>query len=255
MAALTTSVVVPVKDDADLLERCLRAIATQDVAPDEVVVVDNGSSDDPASVAARYGARLIHEAVPGIPAASAAGYDAATGDLLLRIDADTVLPADWIRRVRGRFEAEPDLAALTGPGLFIGVREPLRTVVTLLYFGMYFGVVRMTIGHSPLFGSNLAVRADAWRTVGGTVHRLDPRVHDDLDLAIHLGPTRRVVFDPLLLVAVSSRAILQGVRIGRASEKAWHTFRVHPDLVLTLLRRIVAPRRGEGVLHAAPPAR
>ncbi len=46
--SLTVSVVIPVKDDADALGRCLRALSLQTKAPDEVIVVDNGSEDESA---------------------------------------------------------------------------------------------------------------------------------------------------------------------------------------------------------------
>ena len=93
------SVVVPVLDDAAHLEECLRALARQTLAPYEVVVVDNGSSDDSVAVAQRHGARVVHEALRGIPSAAARGYDAATGDVIVRCDADTRAPVDWLERV------------------------------------------------------------------------------------------------------------------------------------------------------------
>jgi glycosyltransferase involved in cell wall biosynthesis len=95
----SVSVVIPVKDDAVPLERCLAALARQSVAPLEVVVVDNGSVDDSAGVAARYGARVVPEPAPGIPAAAATGYDAALGDVIARCDADTLPPPDWVARL------------------------------------------------------------------------------------------------------------------------------------------------------------
>ncbi|WP_219980766.1 glycosyltransferase [Microbacterium sp. HD4P20] len=55
----TVSVVIPVKDDDRELGRCLRGLSLQTLKPDEIVVVDNGSSD---------------------AAASDAGHDAATGN-------------------------------------------------------------------------------------------------------------------------------------------------------------------------------
>ena len=66
--ALTISVVIPVKNDADLLARCLRAIAGQTRRPDEIVVVDNGSSDDSARLVRDGLEGLLREAVgTGLP--------------------------------------------------------------------------------------------------------------------------------------------------------------------------------------------
>ena len=73
----TVSVVIPVRDDAEMLARCLAALAAQTRPADEIVVVDNGSSDDSASVARSAGARVVAEATPGIPQAASTGYDAA----------------------------------------------------------------------------------------------------------------------------------------------------------------------------------
>ena len=88
------SVVIPVKDDADLLERCLTALDRQVVPALEVIVVDNGSTDHSVRVALRHGARVIVEATPGIAAAASAGYDTARGDVVVRCDADTLAPPD-----------------------------------------------------------------------------------------------------------------------------------------------------------------
>ena len=97
---LTISVVIPVLDDADMLRRCLRSLADQHVAPSEVIVVDNGSSDDTARVAADHGALVVVEPRRGIGHAAATGYDSASGQIVARCDADSVLPPDWLARIR-----------------------------------------------------------------------------------------------------------------------------------------------------------
>ena len=106
---LTVSVVIPVKDDARRLAVCLAAIRRQTVAPLEVVVVDNGSTDASAAVARAGGARVVREEHAGIPAASAAGYDAAIGDVIARLDADSIPPAEWVETIRGHLTERPDL--------------------------------------------------------------------------------------------------------------------------------------------------
>lgn len=185
-------VVIPVKDDAERLTRCLQALAAQTRAPDEIVVVDNGSSDPSAEVAQRAGAVVVACAQPGIPAASARGYDRATGELILRLDADCIPAPNWVETVVASFDRRPDVAAFTGGARFIDGPRLLRTPLALIYLAAYVTASAPALGHLPLFGSNLAMRRDAWRTVTDRVHRDDPEVHDDLDLAFHLGLRHRI---------------------------------------------------------------
>ncbi|WP_214465633.1 glycosyltransferase family 2 protein [Microbacterium flavescens] len=183
----TVSVVIPAKDDAELLARCLAALAAQTRRPDEVVVVDNGSSDGTARVARDAGARTLLCPEKGIPAASAAGYDAATGDLVLRLDADCVPAAEWVERVVAAFEAWPEVGAITGGATFIDGPRWLRGPLARVYLGAYVAASAPALGHVPLFGSNLALRRRVWDDVRAEVHRHDPEVHDDLDLSFHVG--------------------------------------------------------------------
>ena len=72
-----------------MLERCLLALREQRRPADEIIVVDNSSTDDSAAVARRHGATVVEERRPGITAAASRGYDAATGDIVARCDAET----------------------------------------------------------------------------------------------------------------------------------------------------------------------
>lgn len=212
MPALT--VVIPALDDAEMLARCLDALATQTRAPDEVLVVDNGSVDDTAAVARAAGARVVPEPVRGIFPATATGFDAAEGELVARLDADSLPPSDWIERVHAAFEADPELDWLSGPGDFYGASRFTHWMAETFYIGGYVWFVGMLLGHPPLFGSNLAFRAEAWRAVRDHVHRGMREIHDDLDVAIHVRPGQKVVFDRTLRVGVSARpfATISGFR-------------------------------------------
>lgn len=190
--AVRISVVIPVKDDEEQLERCLRALGKQTRAADEIIVVDNGSSDASADVAAMFGATVVPCHEPGIPAASARGYDAATGDIILRLDADCVAPISWIERIVATFAQRPATVAVTGGARFIDGPVMLRIPLATAYLLGYFMVMTPTLGHLPVFGSNLAMRASAWRSARHLVHRSDPDLHDDLDIAFHLGERGRI---------------------------------------------------------------
>src|SRR3546814_26994 len=180
------SVVIPVKDDDRHLRRCLRALAAQTRRPDEVVVVDNCSSDASADVARGAGARGVRCERPGIPAASARGYDAATGDIILRLDADCLPDLAWVGAMTAAFEQRPEVAAFTGGARFVDGPRFLRAPLAALYLWTYAIVTLPSLGHLPLYGSNMGFRRDVWRRVRGSVH-LSPEVHDDMDLAFHIG--------------------------------------------------------------------
>jgi glycosyltransferase involved in cell wall biosynthesis len=192
----TVSVVIPVKDDGTELSRCLRALERQTRRPDEIIVVDNGSSDASAEIARQADARVIRCDEPGIPAASALGYDSAVGELILRLDADCVPGDRWIQTLVEAFSRRPDVGALTGGAHFIDGPRALRRPLAVVYLGTYAMVGMISLGHLPVFGSNLAIRRAAWRGIRAQVHRHDPDLHDDFDLAFHLGervPIRFVV--------------------------------------------------------------
>ena len=205
MIRSTITVVIPVKNDAVHLRRCLLALSKQALEPAEVIVVDNGSTDDSADVALSFGARVLREDRPGIPAASATGYDAASGDIIARLDADCVAPTDWLARIAATFDWSPTVAAITGGGHFTDGPRVWRRLGARLYLGTYFVLVGGALGQTPLFGSNCAFRRSEWIRVSAEVHRFDPMVHDDIDLSIHLGLRATIQFDRNLQMGISSR--------------------------------------------------
>ncbi|MDQ0374795.1 glycosyltransferase family 2 protein [Cellulomonas humilata] len=225
--ATTVSVVIPVRDDAVELAACLARLSRQTVAPWEVVVVDNGSADDSAAVAAAWGARVVPEPRIGIPAAAATGYDSARGDVIARLDADSRPDERWVERIVAAMGADPHLDAVTGSGQFFDLPVVLRAGVSGAYLGAYYVLAHLALGHTALWGSSMAMRRDAWLAVRSRVSRLDPEVHDDLDLAFALGPGRRIRFDPSLRVGVSARSLRGHAQRVRRFDRAWRTLRLN----------------------------
>jgi glycosyltransferase involved in cell wall biosynthesis len=198
------SVVIPVRNDAAMLATALEALGRQHRPPDEIVVVDNGSSDQSAEVARAGGARVIPQPVRGIPSAASTGYDAATGDIIARIDADTICPPQWLARIERRFRREPGLDLLTGDAQFYGSNELVHRLGESLYIGGMYWSMTPYLGHPPVFGSNFAMRREAWAELSSEVHRGNG-IHDDLDLSLHIKPWMRVEFDPEVVVEISAR--------------------------------------------------
>ncbi len=225
MSPLSVSVVIPARDDAPALERCLSALERQTVAPLEVVVVDNGSRDATAEVARRHGARVVDEPRAGIPMAAAAGYDAAHGDLIARLDADSLPGPDWLERVTAAM-ADPRRDAVTGVGSFYELPRTGR-LVSAVYLGAYYGLCYLALGHHALWGSSMAVRRSSWLAVRAAVHDDDAELHDDLDLAFALGPRRRVRLDRSIVVGVSARSLVGMAQLRRRFRRAFRTLAVN----------------------------
>jgi glycosyltransferase involved in cell wall biosynthesis len=226
----TITVVIPVLDDAPMLRRALTALELQMRPPDEVIVVDNGSSDDSAAVARAAGARVLSQPVRGIWSAAATGYDAATSDIIARIDADSRPPADWLFHIEAEFIDSPELGAVTGPGDFYDGGGLITLLGQSLYIGGFFWSMTVWLGNAPLFGSNFAMRREVWLSARGLVHSTRGDIHDDLDLSLHLPLETEVRLDETLRVGISSRPFATWHGLSRRLRWAYLTLRLHwPD--------------------------
>jgi glycosyltransferase involved in cell wall biosynthesis len=221
------TVVIPVLDDAEMLRTCLAELAAQLRPADEIIVVDNGSTDDTVEVALAAGAKVLHQPIRGIWPASALGYDNATSDLIARLDADSRPPVDWLMHIEAEFVDSPDIAVLTGPGIFYDGNGLITLLGQNLYIGGFFWSMTIWLGHPPVFGSNFAMRRDVWQNLRSKVHRSERAIHDDLDLSLHLAPDQIVRLDETLQVGISSRPFATWRGLGRRLGWAYLTLRLH----------------------------
>ncbi len=221
------SVVIPVRNDHEYLERCLEALARQTYAPWEVIVVDNSSTDRSTAVAARHGAFVVDELEVGIPTASATGYDSASGDIIARLDADSIPGVTWVASVCESLMKHSNAAAVTGRGILMDDDGRPHRRSSAFFMNAYFWCVGSALGHPPLWGSAFAMRRQAWLEIRHEVCRHDSFVHDDMDLSIHLGPTREIVVDPLLTVAASARPLALDLTAVRRFVRGFYTIVRH----------------------------
>ena len=110
------SIVIPVRNSREELERCLESIRSQEFENYELIVVDGFSTDGTDEVARRLADRLMQSKAP-VPACRNLGFSSARGDIFLSIDSDMVLEQGLLGDVAARI---PGHGALVIPELGIG---------------------------------------------------------------------------------------------------------------------------------------
>jgi glycosyltransferase involved in cell wall biosynthesis len=114
LASGRVSVVVPTRNSARTLEACLASVRAQAYPDVELIVVDNDSTDGTAEVASAYADRLL-AAGPERSAQRNAGASAASGEFLVFVDDDMVLPRELARELVEAFSLDASVQALVLP--------------------------------------------------------------------------------------------------------------------------------------------
>lgn len=179
--ALTVSIVIPVFNEESYIATCLESIACQSVLPDEVIVVDNNSTDATVDIVKRFPfVTLLHESEQGVLAARRTGFDAVSSDIIARIDADTILSSNWVETVIAAF-ATGTIEAASGPNGyhdFVLPKAGLRLEHVMLRGAL-------SLGYSVMFGCNMAIRSTTWHMIADEVCQ-ENHVFEDIDIADHL---------------------------------------------------------------------
>lgn len=198
------SLVIPAYNEERYIGACLDAVAAQSVMPDEVIVVDNNSKDKTVSIAEKYPfVKLVHEKRQGLRYSRNTGLDMATGDILGRIDSDTMIGPDWVKRVKHAFSGAHPADAMTGPCYYHDM--PFREFGFMM--DKMFRRVLYKENDPVLYGSNMAISRQVWKDIRGEIC-MDGEFFEDQDLTIHLEDHGyHVKYDERLVVGVSARRL------------------------------------------------
>jgi len=124
----SASVVITTYNQARFLSSAIESVREQTVAPDELIVVDDGSTDDPGSIVCRYPAtRLIRQRNRGVSAARNAGLRAARGRYVLFLDAGDRLMREALRSNLRHLAKNPESAFVHGDYYFINATGQHRS--------------------------------------------------------------------------------------------------------------------------------
>ena len=208
------SVVIPAYNRAALIGESLESVYAQTYEPLEVIVVDDGSSDDLASALSPYldrGLRLIrHEVNKGAPAARNTGIAEAKGEFIAFLDSDDLWEPDkTARQVSALLASGPETALVYSGirkidqnGKFLGFKNPAKK-----------GSIYLDLLANNWIGSTSTalVRASALTRVGGFDVTL--RSRQDLDLWLRIAREFTVDFvdAPLVIYRVHTNRISSNV--------------------------------------------
>jgi glycosyltransferase involved in cell wall biosynthesis len=170
--ALRFSVIVCAHNEVQYLAACLHSLLAQSRLPDEILVVNNASTDATRAVALQVPhVRVVDEPRKSLVVARETGRRATTGDVLVYLDADCRAPLTWLATIERRFLASPGLLALSGPYRYYDWdwwgRLLIRTYDFTLAPATQLLVKHLLRIGSVFYGGNFAVRREALERIGG----------------------------------------------------------------------------------------
>ncbi|WOD39412.1 TIGR04283 family arsenosugar biosynthesis glycosyltransferase [Nodosilinea sp. E11] len=197
---MSVSIIIPTWNEASCLGRTLSSLQTLNPPPQEVVVVDGGSTDDTVAIARTYSDRLpltvMQAPTPGRSVQMNLGARAAQGDVLCFLHADTLVPDDLVDLLQGTL-LNPAIACggfislMTGPVSIrwgISLHNALKTYYAPLLFRPHLFFAR---GLRLLFGDQVMFcrRADFFACGG-----FDPAlpIMEEADLCLKLCRRGRI---------------------------------------------------------------
>ncbi len=204
---MNISVIIPCYNEEKYIENCLKSIINQTKKPDEVIVVDNNSKDNSIKIVKNYQKKysfikIVKEKKQGIAYSRNKGFNIAKGDILIKCDADTILPNKWIERTLEVFSKNKNIIGYSNHFyLYDSILLKRFKIFSYLYQGFF----KKFSGYGVLIGPAFAIRKDIWFKVKNQVCLDDDEVHEDIDLSIHISKFGKIFIDDKLFINISAR--------------------------------------------------
>lgn len=239
----TVGIVIPAYNEEDTIRACVLAAIDQTVPADEIIVVDNKSTDKTATILRELHAEfpdvplrvLRQDKAQGITPTRNMGFDAVTSDVIGRIDSDSVLEPNWVEETKKVF-MDTNVHAATGPVIYYDL--PLRRYMAKADDSARQAISRLVKQYHFLFGTNMALRRTAWEAVRDDICLdADREMFEDIDLSVHLYDDGfNIVYAPKMVAGMSARRIDDSPKDFLAYVKRFDTTYRHHGLRKPALR-------------------
>jgi glycosyltransferase involved in cell wall biosynthesis len=177
------SVIIPCYNESRYIRRCLTTLMDQSLPPHEIIVVDDGSSDGTTDIIGEFNVQLLRQDHAGPAAARNLGVSAATGDILVLVDADMFFDRDYVRRLTEPITAGTAMGTFTKEE-FVGNPDNVWAVCWNLET-MGNRIVRMRADTPDESDAFRAIRRDLFLRARG--YETTVGYEDDTTLAPKLG--------------------------------------------------------------------
>lgn len=203
---MKVSVVIPVYNEEKYIKNCLNSLVKQVEKPDEIIVVDNNSTDKTIEIAKKYkNIKIIKETIQGMTPARNSGFNQAKYEIIIKCDADSVLPVDWIKNIKNDFAQNPDAVAVSMP---IKLNDICLIRHSVIPFYIYMFIPMVMTGFYYLIGPGYAIKKSIWNKIKNEICLDDKEVHEDIDISFHLKKHGKNFHDRKNAVSSSARRII-----------------------------------------------
>lgn len=189
---IRVSIIIPALNEEKNLARVLPEVTSQIGPKDEVIVVDNGSTDGTAEVASDFHAKVVLERVRGRGRARNAGFQSAAGEFVIFLDADCHPRKDWLRNLLAPFD---DLTVGCVGGEIVNAYNDSPLSSYLAKKGHLSQQVTFAHPFLPFAQTgNVAFRQDVIRRIGAFDDFMEEGEDADLCWRMQLESEYRIVF-------------------------------------------------------------
>lgn len=204
------SVIIPARNEEKYIEFCINSVKSQSFGDYEIIVVDNGSTDKTSEIAKRLGAIVVFEPRVGLPRARETGRGTAKGEILLYIDADTIIPPSHLSKVSEFFANHSEAVAITNPFSFYDGNWKTNVFIWFVFkfsFPLYHRILGAFKLPQFVLGGSFAVRKYILEKTGGFNTNLT-FYGEDTDISIRISKQGPIAFLSDLHTSTSARRYL-----------------------------------------------
>jgi len=193
------SIIIPTYNEGKNLENTLKAIRNQDYKKYEIIVSDSKSKDRTRTIAKKYRAKVVVDERRGIGAGRNFGAKFAKGDILLFVDADTVMMMNTVSEIVQSF-SQNKVVGVTCP--VIPLKPTIRNLALYLFFNK-FSEASIKSKNPYVAGICVAYKKKNFLSIGGFDEKL--AAAEDLDMSQRISKLGKIIFNNKTFVLTSPR--------------------------------------------------